>query len=159
MKHVLLLLLLSLNAVAGTLPAPLIPNPSMTMGDACSKGDRDFKEYRYREHIPYCQRNVSSSLKREIYAAYGIPTNCQKDYTIDHFYPLSLGGNNQRDNLWPEHRAVKHTRQDLEMELYEQLKAGKITQSRALAEIKEAKLHPDTSKIPTGNYCNVAAKQ
>lgn len=146
-------LALSLFAQAGPLPAPLIPDET-TQGSLCSTQDPDFKEFRYKENIPYCQREVSSSLKNEIYVHYGIPKNCRYQYTIDHFYPLSLGGNNQRENLWPEHQEIKRSRQNLETRLYAEIKSGKITQSEALAEIEDFKLHPRLDKIDSGNYCD-----
>jgi len=153
LKIILILFLFSINIFAAEIPQPLIPDPQLTTGYLCSTKDNNFHEYRYREKIPYCKRNVSSAMKREIYLRYRIPAKCQSDYTIDHFYPLSLGGNNQFANLWPEHKAIKKIRQNLEQTLYENLRDGEITQARALSTIKEAKLNPDSSTIAKGNYC------
>ena len=48
-------------------------------------------------------RNVSTKLKKKIYAAYGIaypePTG---SYELDHIIPLELGGDNEAANLFPE---------------------------------------------------------
>jgi hypothetical protein len=48
-------------------------------------------------------RSVSTSLKKKIYAAYGIaypqPTGT---YELDHLVPLELGGSNAAANLFPE---------------------------------------------------------
>lgn len=48
-------------------------------------------------------RSVSTSLKKKVYAAYGIsypqPTG---SYEMDHLIPLELGGNNDAANLFPE---------------------------------------------------------
>src|SRR5689334_9037 len=105
----------------------------------CDVRNPDFSEFRYAEKIPYCDRNVSAQLKQEIYRKYGIPKKCQYRYTIDHFMPLSLGGDNLMTNLWPEHKLVKATRQSLEYDLYLQLKEGKITQRQAIDIIFEQK--------------------
>lgn len=144
---------------AGPLPAPTIPNPANTTGALCAKTDQDYTEDRYQEKIPYCTRNVSSKLKKRVYAVYGVPEECQSQYTIDHFYPLSLGGNNTALNLWPEHKAVKRVRQNLEMDLYLKISNGDIKQDLALRTIEEAKLHPDLSLIPSGSYCDLNPKK
>lgn len=89
---------------------PAIPNANTTPGNLCTKSDADFAEYRYAEHIPYCDRHVTTGTKRAIYEAYGIPKEDQANYTIDHLIPLSIGGSNDRKNLWTEHKAVKATR-------------------------------------------------
>jgi len=150
------LVLLGLNPFAMSLPAPLVPDRT-TPGSVCNEEDNDFLEYRYEEEIPYCERNVSSGLKNSIYQHYGIPSECRKEYTIDHFYPLSLGGDNSRKNLWPEHKSIKAVRADLELDLYKKISQGKINQARALAQIKEAKLNPDTDQIEDGDYCDLSA--
>lgn len=145
---------LSFAAGASSLPAPLIPDESTT-GSLCTTDNADFTEYRYAEEIPYCERNVSTGLKNEIYREYGVPADCKSEYTIDHFYPLSLGGDNSRENLWPEHKAVKAIRSNLEMKLYKQISAGEITQKAALAQIRKSKMNPDASKITEGDYCDL----
>ncbi|HMN70062.1 MAG TPA: HNH endonuclease signature motif containing protein [Bdellovibrionales bacterium] len=114
----------------------------MTSGDLCSKDDADFIGYRYEEKVPYCLRNVSYETKTEIYQEYGIPQKCRGEYTVDHFIPLALGGSNDKMNLWPEHKRVKATRQNLEIELYYQLRRGEITHEAAMAVIADAKMNP-----------------
>lgn len=123
---------------------PRVPDPQLTPGALCDVHDPDYSEDRYREKIPYCRRNVSSSTKRDIYRVYGIPSHCTKRYTIDHFVPLSLGGDNSLQNLWPEHKNVKATRQNLETELYQKISKGKISQSEAVDVIYQRKLNPPT---------------
>lgn len=154
MMFIASILVMSLQAFAGPLPAPLVPDDSTT-GILCTTSDPDFTEFRYDEKIPYCERNVSPSEKSRIYDHYGIPRNCRHEYTIDHFYPLSLGGNNERGNLWPEHREIKHSRQNLEMRLYQALRAGRVSQRAALDEIREFKMHPRVEKIISGSYCDL----
>lgn len=134
---------------------PPAPNQKETTGVLCSETDSDFKEFRYNERIPYCRRDVASHLKKAIYESYRIPDECRDRFTIDHFYPLALGGNNHRMNLWPEHKFVKGLRHNLENELYHMLKDGKITRSESLARIRAAKLSPPVQEIPEStNPCD-----
>jgi hypothetical protein len=124
---------------ASALAFPLTPNPQWTTGEVCTPDNRDFREYRYGEKIPYCVRNVSSETKAKIYDLYKIPLHCRYRYTIDHFIPLSVGGDNSPANLWPEHKLVKQTRMSLEEDLFEGLKAGTILQKDAINEIVKIK--------------------
>lgn len=111
---------------------PLAPDPQRTPGELCSEEDPDFETYRYAERIPYCVRNVSYSRRQDIYDMYGIPEKCRSQYTVDHFIPLALGGNNSDSNLWPEHKSVKNARYDLEMDLFWALERGELTQEEAI---------------------------
>lgn len=112
-------------------PIPITPNEKVTPGDLCDQGDKDFTGFRYAEKMPYCERNVSKSVKRRVYEAYNIPEKCRTRYTIDHFVPLALGGNNAATNLWPEHKLVKETRQELEQELYNKVVQGLMDSKEA----------------------------
>lgn len=134
--------LIGLFLASAAMGYPLIPTAGHTPGEYCEVSDSDFSEYRYPEKIVYCERNVSSALKKRIYADYRIPAAEQKDYTIDHLVPLSLGGDNRQRNLWPEHKAVKALRPKLEIELYVLLRDAKITQREAVETILCAKFHP-----------------
>jgi hypothetical protein len=118
------------------------PDPQLTYGDLCSEQDTDYIEHRYVENIAYCYRNVSFERRARVYDRYNIPAHCRRQYTIDHFIPLALGGSNKDQNLWPEHRNVKATRQNLEQELFDQIRVGKITQTRAIEIIMSAKMDP-----------------
>lgn len=133
---------------------PFIPDPSMTEGSLCSPKDPDFQRYRYDEQIPYCKRNVSRGDKKDIYRAYGVPRECQKEYTIDHFIPLSIGGTNHRDNLWPEHKSIKALRQHLEEDLYKKISQGEITQGEAVRIITDAKWNPPVRNPNRYTFCN-----
>lgn len=135
------------------------PNPEMTQGDYCNSNDPDFVNYRYEEKIAYCARNVSYWKKKEIYDRYNIPEACRTEFTVDHYIPLFMGGSNHDGNLWPEHKRVKATRQNLEMDLYTEIKNNRISQREALEIITQAKTHPpkvEPSKCMLDNM-NVAA--
>jgi hypothetical protein len=160
-------MLTALLAFCGTAFAdyPVVPDPGMTTGVLCSRSDRDFDGLRYGEKIAYCHRNVDGRLKSRIYQEYGIPNKCRHRYTVDHFYPLSMGGNNSAKNLWPEHVLVKKLRFDLEQDTFDQLREGRITQKQALDIIREAKLHPPIAELNQwvelmgGSDCDRAAVQ
>jgi len=122
---------------------PTTPNPNLAQGALCDKKDVDYVGLRYQEKVPYCERNVSTKIKSDIYALYNIPEKCRKYYTVDHIIPLSLGGDNSAENLWPEHKKVKATRPYLEQELYDALRRGEIKQKYAIGVILESKFHPN----------------
>ncbi|MCB0349144.1 MAG: HNH endonuclease [Bdellovibrionales bacterium] len=118
---------------------PLTPNLDITPSSICDTDNPDFTEYRYKERIPYCKRNVSSRFKAYIYDLYNISERCRGNYTIDHFIPLSIGGDNTLENLWPEHKQIKAERPNLEYDIYLKLKNGKITQKQAVQIIYDEK--------------------
>ena len=137
-----LLTFCALAEASNTVDFPMTPNPEMTTGDYCTTQDPNFMEYRYIEHIVVCRRNVSSNLKNRIYRAYGVPDQCHSEFTIDHLVPLSMGGSNSVKNLWPEHKHIKATRQNMEQDLYDQLAAGKITREQAVTTLLNEKMNP-----------------
>jgi hypothetical protein len=137
----------------GATAYPKRPDTRLTPGALCSQRDADFAGYRYGQRIAYCERNVSGSTKQRIFNKYGIPLSCKHLYTIDHFYPLSIGGNNTEENLWPEHRSVKALRPHLETEVYEAVRSGQMKQAQALAIIEDAKLNPPVKNLTPGNPC------
>lgn len=145
---------LFLLSLSQALAFPLTPNSQMTTGSLCTKKDGDYAEDRYEEKIAYCRRNVTTQDKARIYRAYGIPKNCWNRFTIDHFYPLSMGGSNHPDNLWPEHKYVKNTRMNLEIETFKRLQDGQITQKEALEIIKNEKLHPGNPQSNNASECD-----
>lgn len=116
-----------------------VPNPQLTPGSFCSPDDPDFKEFRYAENVAVCERNVTTQRKDQIMRDYGYPVNTRQNYEIDHCIPLSLGGSNHDDNLWPqprdEHNSIKKNLQI--KHLYNDLQTGRITYEFALSEIRK----------------------
>lgn len=133
---------------------PFVPDSARTTGSLCNESDPDYRTNRYPERIAYCVRHVTNSRKSRIFEAYGVPAKCRKHYTIDHFIPLSLGGTNNEDNLWPEAKNIKALRYNLELELFEKLSDGKITQAHAVATIREAKLNPPVEDTNAFEFCD-----
>lgn len=119
---------------------PQGPIPSLTPGRLCERPD----EYRYPERIPYCSRDVDSSLKADIFREYrdqGFRLNPKErnQYKIDHLIPLCAGGSNHEDNLWPQHMSIYVITDRLESLGCEKLKLGKILQKDLVDLILAAK--------------------
>lgn len=118
--------------------ARVAPDAAYTPGHLCTAGDANFKEYRYAEHIPYCNRVVTHAMKLEISAHYGIAQADWPSYEFDHLIPLAAGGDSSIDNLWPQPRGNpdgSDGKDRLENSLYLQMKAGTITQAEAVRQI------------------------
>ena len=113
------------------------PDFNLTPGRLCTADDPDFKEYRYPEHIPYCQRNLPRQVKQLIADRYNVPQADWGKYEFDHLIPLGIGGSNGADNIWPQpHGAVDDAEKNkLELELFNLLSAGTITQRDAVDRI------------------------
>lgn len=141
------------SVAALDLEFPFVPDSEMTQGSLCTKKDPDYGYLRYGEKIPYCNRNVEYHTKTEIYRMYGVADKCRKQYTVDHFIPLALGGSNHVDNLWPEHKSIKNLRHSLEIELYKKMDQGKITQKEAIRIIRHAKLNPPVENPDDFDIC------
>jgi hypothetical protein len=74
-------------------------------------------------------RNVPASLKRAVYAEYGVVHHSRTTYEVDHLVSLELGGSNDEANLWPESALPKpgfHQKDTLENELHDLVCNGKM---------------------------------
>ncbi len=149
MKMFLLLITLSTSLFADAYKAefPKGPESDLTPGSLCDRPD----EYRYSERVPYCERDVDSSLKADVFKeyrneGYRLDPKKRQDYKIDHLIPLCAGGSNREDNLWPQHVTIYTQTDPLESVGCEKLKAGKIKQAVLVKMILEAK--KDLSLVP-----------
>ncbi len=114
------------------------PNTQYTPGNLCTPSDPNFKEYRYAEHVAYCNRNVTQQMKQQIAQNYGgIPQSTWSSYEFDHLLPLCIGGDSSMDNIWPQPRGPEDSdgKDKLENQLYNQMNAGTITQKDAVNQI------------------------
>jgi len=117
-----------------------IPDPRFTSPHFCTVEDRDFKEFRYKQDIPVCERNVSYNTKTTVYSWYNVSSSDRDKYTVDHLIPLSLGGSNNIRNLWPQLRSQSTA--PLEGRVYNKVRKGEITAQEAWNIILEVK-YPD----------------
>lgn len=118
---------------------PKVPDLNYTGPHYCTKSDPDFKEFRYEANVAVCERNVNSSTKDKVYSDYKIPREERKDYTVDHFIPLSLGGSNKKRNLWPQHKSISSA--NIEANAYHKLVKGQITYQEAVNMVIDFKLN------------------
>ncbi len=106
--------------------APIMPDPKLTPGDVLDVSLADIQEKGYSAKV----RNVPVSVKREVYAAYGIEHWNKGEYEVDHLISLSLGGSNSKKNLWPESYLTEpwnaRTKDALEFRLLALVRAGKV---------------------------------
>lgn len=133
---------LSLSSASHAFDAfPLAPDPSLTPGSLCS----DPSEFRYAENIPYCNRKVSGSEKSTVIVTYDKALGFEvlkmkrEDFKVDHYIPLCMGGSNQPDNLWPQHKSVYEITDPLEGEACNRMAEGKLRQKEAIELMKRAK--------------------
>jgi len=118
------------------------PNQGQTVqtgfppGELCTASDPNFGGYRYKEHIAYCNRNVSEALKDQIAQNYGVPKSDYSKYEFDHYLPLCIGGDDSIANLWPQPLDQAHQKDVLENQLYDAMNAGTILQADAVAQIR-----------------------
>lgn len=80
-------------------------------------------------------RDVSDTLKEEVYADYGIASHASGSYEVDHLVPLELGGDNSLANLWPEVHPGYHQKDGIENELHAGICAGRVNLSTAQQQI------------------------
>ncbi len=130
---------LSLLGFAGAAPAqqnsPLHPDPMMTPGAVLPVTKEDICVPGYSKKV----RNVPVSVKRKVYAAYGITSYKSGEYEIDHLISLQLGGSNSVKNLWPQSYLTQpwnaHVKDALENRLHSEVCKGNIDLATAQHEI------------------------
>jgi hypothetical protein len=94
-------------------------------------------------------RNVPESLKRGVYAEYGIESHVPGSYEVDHLVSLELGGNNSIANLWPEISPGYHEKDGIENELHNAVCAGSVRLRTAQLQIARNWRHTFVG-APTG---------
>ena len=104
----------------------VLPNPTLTPGDVLDVTLADIQVRGYSSKV----RDVPISVKRQVYASYGIERWNKGEYEMDHLVSLSLGGSNSKRNLWPESYLTEpwnaHTKDQLEYKLLTLVRSGQI---------------------------------
>ncbi len=101
------------------------PNPSLTPGDTLDVTKADICVSGYSSKV----RNVTDSVKNQVYQEYGITSHAPGAYEVDHLISLELGGSNSIKNLWPESYSGNwnaHIKDKLENKLHSLVCAGSL---------------------------------
>lgn len=117
-------------AAAAAASAPILPDPSITPGDALDVTTADICQPGYARKV----RNVPQSVKDQAYREYGITSHKAGSYEVDHLVSLELGGSNSIKNLWPEtyHGAWNaHIKDALENKLHDLVCDGQLSLAAA----------------------------
>src|SRR5262245_60109044 len=86
------------SAAAQRASPPIMPDPAKTPVDMLDVTKSDICVPGYTKKV----RDVPESVKRQVYAAYGILSHAPREYEVDHLISLELGGSNSIKNLWPQ---------------------------------------------------------
>lgn len=103
------------------------PDPDCTPGSAIPAATADLVCVRgYSATV----RDVTESVKNQVYAEYSITSHFTGEYEVDHLISLELGGSNDISNLWPEAAEPRpgfHEKDQVENYLHEQVCNGNMT--------------------------------
>jgi hypothetical protein len=81
-------------------------------------------------------RYVTLSMRRRVFAAYGIPYAKHRLYELDHLVPRELGGADDVANLWPEVWSDAHLKDREENRLHRAVCAGTVSLADAQMQMK-----------------------
>ena len=122
-------------ASADQLNLPILPDAKLTPGAVLPVTKADICVPGYTKKV----RNVPASVKRQVYAEYGITSHKAGDFEVDHLISLELGGSNSIKNLWPESYKTQpwnaRVKDALENELHDEICSGQIDMATAQKEI------------------------
>jgi len=118
---------------------------SNLIGGSVSDGDAITLEMICTDGYAKCIRNVTTDVKAQVYASYGLQGNhtgycdSKQGCEVDHLIALEIGGSNNPKNLWPEpYQRVKlnaHVKDRLEKWLHNEACGGKMALQDAQREI------------------------
>ena len=130
------------------------PHDDLTPGSFCSTP----ASYRYSERIAWCRRDVTRDTKQAVmmtydrHHGYEVTRMNRQDFKIDHYIPLCMGGSNEADNLWPQHKSVYAATDPIEQRLCELLASGEMRRAEAVELVRQAKADLDEARRLTARY-------
>ena len=86
------------------------------------------------------QRHVTVAMKRQVYLSYNLPypnSETTAHYVIDHLIPLTLGGTNTSQNLWPMLKAQALLKDRQEMLLHAKVCKGEVLLQDAQEQMRQ----------------------
>jgi hypothetical protein len=105
-----------------------MPAPRLTPGEAFpGVGPSTFCVSGYTKRV----RDVSTAMRRQVFAEYQVPYAQHAAYEVDHLIPLELGGDNSIKNLWPEKGSRPNPKDGLENELHNLVCRGELSTATA----------------------------
>jgi hypothetical protein len=69
---------------------------------------------------------VTTELRKEVFARYGLPWSEHSAWTVDHLIPCELSGASTLANLWPQRIADAERKDRLEEKLHELALSGQL---------------------------------
>jgi hypothetical protein len=128
------------DIVIQRLEVGVYPDPALTPGDTDPNVTQENINKTICKHgYTKTVRNVPESLKKQVFAEYGIKDHFG-DYEVDHFISLELGGSNSIKNLWPESYKIEwnaRKKDVVETNLGHQICAGKLSLLDAQKEVRD----------------------
>jgi hypothetical protein len=123
-----LILLAAMAAAPG-----IYPDPALTPGAILTQDEKIVCKTGYTAGV----RAVPAEAKVLVFRRYGVPPAAERDYVIDHFIPLELGGANDIANLWPQRWPYDRQKDAVESYLYFEVCNGRMALPDAQAAIAE----------------------
>lgn len=111
-----------------------MPNPKLTPGNTLNLKKDDLCGSTQKT----LDGSLPISLKRKVFDRYGIRTDKSTPHNIDHLIPVSLGGSNSIENLWPQPLAGEwsyYHKNQLERRLRKLVCKGELDLEKAQQEI------------------------
>ena len=109
-RTVLLALWLAWMGAAAYGQSSRLPNPALTPG--VMRGLT--KDVICSTRWGLDRRHVTTSMRRHVLMAYGVPWEKRGNYELDHLIPRELGGADAERNLWPEPWPMAHLKDRVE---------------------------------------------
>jgi hypothetical protein len=123
------------SSAADSFERGVVPNRSLTPGATRRVTIGDVCSMTHEEVV----REVSTSMRQEVYREYGIEKARADDYEIDYLIAPGLGGVEDIHNLWPEPYSSSawnaHVKDALEEHLHQMVCTGKLNLTTAQRDI------------------------